>query len=342
MRRKTVTFIVPAYNSEKYLDKCLSSFVCDTLSAMEIIVVDDGSKDGTARIAEAYADKYPDSFKLVSKKNGGHGSAINLAARIVRGRYFRVVDSDDWVLTENLHEYAELLNNASADAVITNFHTVNAVTGKKTPIKHGRVVPGRNYSLAEVMETGKEALSCCMIHGITYRTAFYLSCGVSLSEGVSYEDQEYCTIPFAEAESVMFLDLFLYEYLIGTALQSVSDANQVKRAPQLELVFWKIAEAYRNRGKLSQAARGYYLYKLAETLQNYYVTMFIRSEDRSVGRKEAKRLRRLSSEYVPELKSATGFRYILLYVMHILRIKPRHLESLRNSRLYLWLRRAVR
>lgn len=340
---KTITFIVPAYNSEEYLDRCLASLACEEiLIAMEIIVVDDGSKDDTARIAALYTDKYPDSFKLVSKENGGHGSAINLAVRMARGRYFRVVDSDDWVLTENLREYVNLLNAASADVVITNFHTINACTGKKTPIKHSGVVSGKTYSLAEVMKVGKKALSCCMVHGITYRTAFYLNCGIALSERVSYEDQEYSTIPFAEAASVMFSDLFLYEYLIGTAQQSVSDANQVKRASQLEFVFWKIAEAYRCGDKQSQAAKKYYLYKLAETLQNYYVTMFIRNENRTVGRKEAKRLRFLSSEAVPRLKEATKFRYTLLYIMHILHVKSKHLQTLRDSPLYIWLRRTLR
>ena len=134
-----VSVIIPLYNGAAYIERSIRSVLNQTFQEFEIIVVDDGSKDGTARIAEAYSDKYPDSFKLVSKENGGHGSAINLAARIARGRYFRVVDSDDWVLTENLHEYAELLNNASADAIITNFHTVNAVTGKKIPIKQFKV-----------------------------------------------------------------------------------------------------------------------------------------------------------------------------------------------------------
>lgn len=343
MVERVVTFIVPAYNSEKYLDKCLSSFLCPkALDEIEIIVVNDGSQDGTARIAEAYVAQYPDSFVLINKENGGHGSGVNIAAQRARGRYLRVVDSDDWVQTENLREYVESLRNASADAVVTNFHKVDAVTGRKIPIATSGVRFCRIYSLDEVMEVGKGALNCCMIHGLAYRTAFYLDCKITLSEGISYEDQEYSTIIFAKANAILFLDLFLYEYLVGTASQSVSDGNQVKRASQLEQVFWKIAEAYKNGEKLSTSAKKYFLYKLAETLQNYYVTMFIRNDDRAAGRVEAERLRRESSEILPDLKAATNFRYRLLYLMHILRIRPRHLETLKKSPLYLWLRRTIR
>ncbi|MGI6076144.1 MAG: glycosyltransferase family 2 protein [Pyramidobacter sp.] len=340
---KIVTFIVPAYNAEKHLDRCLSSFLLpEILEKIEIIVVNDGSKDRTADVAKKYTERYPSSFVLINKENGGHGSGINAAILQARGYYFRVIDSDDWVLTENLNEYVECLKSTAADVILTNYQRVDALGGKKTSFVSQDIAFGKVYSLEDVMNAGKGALICCMLYGLTYRTAFYRSCNVRLSEGISYEDQEYATIFFAQAHSILFLNLFLYQYLTGTTTQSMSDVNQVKRAPQLEQVFWKIATIYMQGKELSPSIQKFYLYKLSETLQSYYITMFIRNRDRATGRSEARRMRRKSTEAIPALKFLTNFRYWLLFTMHILHIKTWHLELLKKSPAYHWLRQIIR
>lgn len=100
---KIISFIIPSYNVEQYLEKCLSSFLNpQAIEQMEVIIVDDGSKDRTARIAEDYVKQYPELFRLISKENGGHGSAINAGTAAAVGRYLKVIDADDWVVTENL------------------------------------------------------------------------------------------------------------------------------------------------------------------------------------------------------------------------------------------------
>ncbi|MCR5335919.1 MAG: glycosyltransferase [Synergistes sp.] len=346
MKEKTVSFIVPAYNAEGCIKKCLSSFVFNDGTAadeIEVIVVNDGSKDGTEDTAAEYVSKYPGTFTLINKKNGGHGSAINTAVQTARGRYIKVVDADDWVLTGNLPGYISALSAAEADAVITHFHTVDMMSGRRTAITSAGVAFGRNYSMEELMKAGKDALRCCMFHGITYRTDFYRSCGLTLSEGISYEDQEYCTLPFMDAGTIMFLDLFLYEYLIGSADQSTSDRNQVARAWQLKKVFDNILRSYTARKEsLSGAAKEYLLYKLAETQQNYYITMLIRSDDRAAGRAAAAEMRKSTKSAAPELDKATRSRYSIIYMLHIAGVKMRHLEMLKKSPLYLWLRTAIR
>ena len=340
---KIISFIVPAYNSQEFLVKCLLSFISGSRAdeKIEVIIVNDGSKDDTKSVALGFTRSRPEIFRLIDKKNGGHGSAINAALPEAHGKYIKVIDSDDWIVTENLEKYIEALETSDADILITHFHTVNARTGKITPIKSSSVTYGKKYSLEGLMAAGKGALSCCMFHGITYEADFYRGCGVTLSERISYEDQEYCTLPFIKAESIIFADLFLYEYLVGSANQSVADENQVLRAGQLEQVFWKILRGAAPE-KISEAAKAYLLYKLAETLQNYYVTMLIRNSDRKNGRREAARIRRLSAKELPPLKELTSFRYGLLLLMHFLHIKPSHLETLKNSPLYLWMRRAIR
>lgn len=344
MDNKIVTFIVPAYNAERYLEKCLSSFLSSerVREEIEVIIVNDGSNDATKEIGEKYSTAFPGLFILIDKENGGHGSAINVASSSARGRYMKVVDADDWVDTENLEQYISDLRQSSADVVITHFHTAHVVSGKKTAIKTSGVQFGKTYSMAEFMGLGKGALSCCMFHGITYRTEFYRSSGLLLSEKISYEDQEYCTLPFIYVKTVLFLDLFLYEYLIGSVDQSMSDANQVARAWQLEHVFWKILGEYKNSEPVSTAVSQYILYKLAETLQNYYVTMLIRNKDRKKGKYQADLIRKKSMKLSKDLTAKTYARYMILLAMHFAHINPLYLGILKESPFYVFLRRLIR
>ena len=130
---KIVSFIIPSYNVEKYLDKCLTSFLnLEVLDFIEVIVVDDGSKDQTAQIARNYIEQYPRVFRLISKENGGHGSAINVGTAAAAGCYLKVIDADDWVVTENLKEFVDKLAVCTADVVLNPYHQVDMQTGEKT------------------------------------------------------------------------------------------------------------------------------------------------------------------------------------------------------------------
>ena len=102
---KLLSIAIPAYNVSKYLKKCLDSLeVQSILDKLEIIVVDDGSKDDTAQIAAGYHEKYPESYFVYSKENGGHGSGINFGIEHATGKYFKIVDGDDWLNTEELEK----------------------------------------------------------------------------------------------------------------------------------------------------------------------------------------------------------------------------------------------
>lgn len=127
---KLLTVAVPAYNADWCIEKCLSSFVDEgVISALEVIVVNDGSTDSTAEIAAEFAARYPDTFRVINKANGGHGSGINVAIAHAKGKYFKVVDADDWVITQNLAPYLKYLSENTADVVLTHYHTVDMATG---------------------------------------------------------------------------------------------------------------------------------------------------------------------------------------------------------------------
>ena len=96
---KLLSFAVQCYNSEAYMEKCIESLLAGG-EEVEILIIDDGSKDRTAEIADSYAEKYPTIVKAIHKENGGHGSAVNTGIANATGLYFKVVDSDDWVKEE--------------------------------------------------------------------------------------------------------------------------------------------------------------------------------------------------------------------------------------------------
>ena len=113
-----VSVIVPVYNVEAYLDKCLNSLVNQTLKEIEIIVVNDGSKDNSEKIIEKYKEKYPEKIKYYKKENGGLSSARNYGLKYAIGEYVAFVDSDDYVDLKMYEKMINLANLENSDIVV--------------------------------------------------------------------------------------------------------------------------------------------------------------------------------------------------------------------------------
>lgn len=107
--KKILSVCIPTYNMEALLGRCLNSFIVDKnyMNQLEIIIVNDGSKDNSSRIAHEYANKYPDTFVVVDKPNGNYGSCINAALKVATGYYFRICDADDRYENSNLVAYID-------------------------------------------------------------------------------------------------------------------------------------------------------------------------------------------------------------------------------------------
>lgn len=326
---------MPCYNAGWCLDKCLSSFFSETSGIsdkLEIIIINDGSTDDTLKIASEYEGKYPDIFLVIDKPNGGHGSGINAAIKQASGKYFKVIDADDWVLTENLGVFLDMLSVSNADVILTHFHTVDMTSSKKKEYKTRDIQLDKLYTLDKFTMLSGEIYNCTVLHGLTYRTEIYRKSGTVLSEGIFYEDQEYATLPFLSVEKIFPADMFLYEYMIGNVNQSVSDKNQVKRLSHIEQVTKKLFGFYKecknsgiSGGKLRYAAR-----KATDMLLSYYVIAMIKNPDKRAGRFEAERIRRELSEIAPELVSSTNAKYRLAKIMNRLRFNGKTLELMKN------------
>ena len=113
-----LSVIVPVYKAEAYLDRCVGSLLGQTLEAMEIILVDDGSPDNSGALCETFAEKYPDRVRCLHIDNGGQGRARNLGMEIAQGEFLGFVDSDDWVEPGMYERLLDAAENEQADVVV--------------------------------------------------------------------------------------------------------------------------------------------------------------------------------------------------------------------------------
>ena len=313
---KLLSIAIPCYNVEWCLEKCLCSFLAEpVIEDLEVIIVNDGSTDGTRAIAEKYVDKRPASYRLINKDNGGHGSAINKAINLATGKYFTAVDADDWVITENLDKFLGVLANTDADAIITHYHTVDMASGCRNEKKTRDIPFGRLYTPDEFVSYGRGAFECAVYHGLTYKTLTYKESAAKLTEGVFYEDHEYATLPFTKVRTILPLDLFLYQYLIGNSGQSVAEDKQIRQLGHLETVIRRLFECHRENPGVSEGARRYIARKATDLLVSYYIIAMIKNPDKRGGREAASQLRREMQNIGPTLVSDTDRRYKIAVAM---------------------------
>lgn len=239
---KLLSIVVPTYNVEKYLRQCLESFCIEEIQdKLEVLVVNDGSTDNSADIAGEYVRKYPQLFRLINKENGGHGSTINRGIEEAEGRYFKVVDSDDWVDKEAFRELSAHLEDCNSDVVYTNFYHVDDRTGKKSiefASPFPRVEYGREYHFSEI----KDNLFLKM-HGYTIKTEILRNIP-AIDENCFYVDMEYVLFPVPQIETLTFLDIFVYQYRVGLPGQSMNIQRMKKNADNYDRVLGRLLEFY--------------------------------------------------------------------------------------------------
>lgn len=330
---KILTFVIPAYNSEAFLDKCISSMlVPELLEKLEILVVNDGSTDTTADIAQSYCTRYPDTVRLISQENKGHGGALNTGCASAAGRYIKVIDADDWVLSASLPAFVQALERCDSDVVLTHHHTIDISTGG---VKNWRSYPevfGKPYTFRQILSDWRSFDRSLTFHGITYRREFYQSHSQPLLEHVFYEDYQYATFPCCYAESVTCLDLFVYEYRIGDVHQSVSNASRLQRLHHAEAVIRKMAEQYLTLPECN--GKRYAARKTHEMILSYLTTVLLVEPNRKKGRQKASKMMKLCKNSVPEIYALVQKKYWVFHGMNCLHLDMADWERIKMSSLY--------
>ena len=229
-----LTVVVPAYNAEPYLARALDTLV--GADGVEVLVVDDGSTDGTAALARTYEAAHPGVVRLISKPNGGHGSAINAGLAEARGAYLKVVDADDWVdrsalaaVLANLRGFLDA--GRPVDLLVSNFVYEKVGKRTKTVVRYQGALPaGRVLHWSQTRRFAKRQY--LMMHALTYRTAVLREAGLVLPEHTFYVDNLYALVPLAHVSTLYYLDVDLYRYFIGRSDQSVQEAVMIRRIDQ--------------------------------------------------------------------------------------------------------------
>ena len=229
--KKVLSIAVPSYNAEPYLDNCLTHFIdSGVMERLEILIVDDGSTDSTQTMAESYEQRFPGSVVVISKENGGHGSTINAAIPRASGKYFKVVDVDDWVEPENLASLVDALEDIDADLVLNPIYVYQESMGRKQ-LYFKRIF--REYPSLEKHDFSDLKFTApIMMHEITYRTQMLQTHPEHIDEHTFYVDAEYMLYNLAHVETVVICDKPVYVYRFGSPTQSISHANLMRNVEQ--------------------------------------------------------------------------------------------------------------
>lgn len=238
---KYITFAVPCYNSEGYMRRCV-----DTLLAggkdVEIILINDGSTDATAKIADEYQLRFPDIVRAVHKENGGHGSGVNKGLELARGIYYKVVDSDDWLDTEAYHKLLgrirelcgqkqNISDRTLPDLFVCNYVYDHLDEGTSRVMDYRNIFPGETTCTWNDMGRFRPSQYLIM-HALMFRTEILRKSGVKLPEHTFYVDNLFSYQPLPYVENIYYMDIDLYHYYLGRDDQSVNEKVLMRRIDQ--------------------------------------------------------------------------------------------------------------
>ena len=221
---KILTVTVPCYNSAEYMEKCVDSLLVGG-DRVEIIIINDGSKDRTGEIADSYAERYPDIVKVVHQENGGHGEGINQGLARASGKYFKVVDSDD-VVSSDFVAFLDRLeaceSEGGVDLMVTNYFYVHTDgIGDKSICYKNAFPENRIFEWSETRPF--KVYQMLTIHSCTFRTELMRSVSDPLPRHVFYEDNLMVYQVLPHAKRLYYMNIDLYRYWIGRPDQSVQE-----------------------------------------------------------------------------------------------------------------------
>lgn len=244
---KLITFAIPCYNSEAYMEHAIHS-ILTAGEDIEILVVNDGSKDRTSEIGHEYEKKYAGIVRVIDKENGGHGDAVMSGLGAATGKYFKVVDSDDWLDKSSLEKIMETLRNWEKDGTEVDMLLANYVYEKvgatRKKVVHYRNALPQNQVFSWDETSHFRVGQYILMHSVIYRTDLLRECGLTLPKHTFYVDNIYVYYPLPHVKTMYYIDTNLYRYFIGREDQSVNEAVMVGRVDQQIFVTKTMIDMY--------------------------------------------------------------------------------------------------
>lgn len=268
---KLLSITIPCYNSQDYMEHCINTLLVGG-EDVEIIIVNDGSKDRTAEIADQYAAQYPSIVKVIHKENGGHGSGVNAGIAAATGLYFKVVDSDDWVdaiayrqLLEKIREFVRIKNEEPVDMLISNFVYDKEGARHKKVMQYRHMMPtGCVFGWKDFRWISKGHY--ILMHSVMYRTEVLRECKLQLPEHTFYVDNLFVYIPLPYVKTMYYMDVDFYHYYIGREDQSVNEQVMIGRIDQQLKVNKLMLRAYDLKEDLQEPKLRKYMYNYLEII----------------------------------------------------------------------------
>ena len=213
---KILTIVIPTYNMEQYIARCLDSLLIkENFEKIDILVVNDGSKDKTSEIARIYQDKYPESIRVIDKENGNYGSCINCGLKKARGKYIKILDSDDFFDINSFQLFVNELMYSDADLILSDFNIV----------MNGDIQQSISF---DTLNSSKEFhfqyinIDYFAMHSVAYRTEILRKINYRQTEKISYTDQEWIFYPIIAVNTVRYLKYNVYQYQLGRDGQTMN------------------------------------------------------------------------------------------------------------------------
>jgi len=258
---KLISFAIPCYNSAEYMRHSIESAIGNADEDVEVIIVDDGStKDNTFEIAKEYEAKYPNIVKAIHQENGGHGQAVNTGLAHASGKFFKVIDSDDWIdakaYKKVLSTLREFKDDNMPDLVISNYVYEKVGAKRKKIIHYENVFPICQFFGWE--DIGRFKVDqYILMHSAIYRTQVLKDCGLQLPKHTFYVDNIFVFEPLVAVKKMYYINANLYRYFIGRDDQSVNESVMISRIDQQLFVTRRMIDFYNENEPETEKCRKY-------------------------------------------------------------------------------------
>lgn len=204
-----LSIIIPVYNVEKYIQRCVESILQQDYHNYEIILIDDGSTDGSGEICDSFQGKNPSVIHVIHKKNGGLSSARNAGLKVASGKYIMFLDSDDWIKDGCLAEFAPLFINGY-DLIMGRAWSIDSHGNKRSKLSY-RTRPGlydKFTYVRDCLKDEKDISFCCPFY--LYRREYIEKNRLHFYEGIIHEDELWMPIALLRADTIYITDIYFY------------------------------------------------------------------------------------------------------------------------------------
>lgn len=311
---KILSILVPVYNTEKYIKRCLDSIlVKEVLNDIEVILVNDGSKDNSIELLKEYEKKYSKTVVLVDKKNGGHGSTINEGLKIATGKYFRVLDSDDWFDTCNFIKFIKKLKKCDEDLIVTPYFQEYVYNGQELLFEYSEFENDKIYYF-DNLDLKKLNDFYFVMASSTYKLSVLKDSKLKLYENTFYVDMQYNVIPVEKTNTIRFLDNNIYRYFIGRPNQSMSNESMIRNMPNHEKVLKFLISYYNSHQEVISKNKLDYIKKIIALMSYTHINLIgiqwkSRLESYKLIKKFASYLKETNIDIYNEVMKNSYFRY---------------------------------